>query len=50
MYYMKDAVSDQAHALEKTDLERDLGMYLSSDLKGQGQENQTVKIAKKTPY
>ena len=33
MYYMKDTDSGQAHALMKTDLERDLGVYIASDMK-----------------
>jgi hypothetical protein len=45
MYYMKDIVSGQVHALEKTDLERDLGVYISSDLKSHGQVNQAVSKA-----
>ncbi len=45
MYYMKVVVSDQAHALEKTDLERDLGVHISSDLKSRGQVNQAVSKA-----
>ena len=45
MYYMKDTDSGQAHALMKTDLERDLGVYIASDMKSRGQVNQAVSKA-----
>ncbi len=45
MYFMKDVSSGQPHALEKTDLERDLGVYIASDLKSHGQVNQVVSKA-----
>ena len=45
MYYMKDTASGQAHALMKTDLERDLGVYIASDMKSRGQVNQAVSKA-----
>jgi hypothetical protein len=44
-YQMKDVVSGESRALEKTDLERDLGVYISSDLKSRGQVNQAVSKA-----
>ncbi len=44
LYYMKDS-NGQTHALEKTDLERDLGVYISSNLKSRGQVNQAVSKA-----
>jgi hypothetical protein len=43
MYFMKEVGSGQLHALEKTDLERDLGVYKASDLKSHGQVNQVVR-------
>ncbi len=45
MYFMKKVSSGQLHALEKTDLERDLGVYIASDLKSHGQVNQVVSKA-----
>jgi len=45
LYYMKDVASGQVHALQKTDVERDLGVYVCSDLKSRGQVNHAVSKA-----
>jgi Reverse transcriptase (RNA-dependent DNA polymerase) len=45
-YYMTDSLNGGArHTLATTELERDLGVYVSSDLKSHGQVNQAVNKA-----
>jgi hypothetical protein len=45
LYYMRDISSGQSVALETTELEKDLGVYVSSDLKCRDQVNQAVNKA-----
>jgi len=44
-YYMKDSTNGRSHELGETDLERDLGVYMSSNLKCRGQVNHAVRKA-----
>ncbi len=41
-YLMTDSTSGNQHELAETKLERDLGVYVSSDLNSHGQVNQAV--------
>ena len=45
MYFMTDTANGQVHELAKTDCERGLGVYASSDLKSSEQVDQAVSKA-----
>jgi ribonucleases P/MRP protein subunit RPP40 len=44
-YHMRDSLSGKLHVLEETELERDLGVYVSHDLKSKGQVDQATNKA-----